>query len=243
MQYLSTDLDKINKDNNWPKVLIISDASGHGNPKSFRAKVDLVSFFSGAQDISFELLHREIYALLTGHPDYLQWLKQELPQVEQLPDLLQWLNSKQELLKVEQFHTVPYRNLIEGKPKGNLITIAIPATSEVMATVIGTQCKYTEAGKPDSVVTAVEIQAEVRDYPTLYELDPEQVRKAFWLGKVLGKTYYKAIMAAIAKSRGLDSSFLFSFIQPHLECPSSDIELPLDTSRQLEKITSQQVLG
>src|SRR5207247_3865152 len=63
LKYLSQ-----NQNERRPKTLIISDASGHGNPEVSQSQVDLVTLLSGTVNISFESLHKEIYALFICRP-------------------------------------------------------------------------------------------------------------------------------------------------------------------------------
>jgi predicted acylesterase/phospholipase RssA len=181
------------RESTWPDVLIISDASGHGDPKSLRPKVDLISLYSGALDISFELLHRLLYRVFTGHGNVLNLLDTNVE---------------------KQLGCVTFEDLLGNSQSSlqskRLISVTIPATAEAMEKFLS---RYSERIGDLEGLSIDKIQARVRKFRTLDELSPAEVRQAFWLGRGLGEIYMPAIEEAIKHQATSCETILKSAIQ------------------------------
>lgn len=164
-----------------PHVVILSDASGYGSPESIGAKADIASLLQRSSDYSYEALHRHLYARYTGRDN-----------------LLEWIRSRP---VAEQTSAVPYAQidsrLREGTPSA-LVTVAVPMTASVMQDILGRYPSCRGQGDEDGRV----IQRRVSALSTLYELDPKEVRDAFWLGYALATIYHPAIVCAGAIATG-----------------------------------------
>jgi Patatin-like phospholipase len=162
-----------------PNLLIISDASGYTGPGSFTP--DAVGLLSRSSAFTYEALHRQLYARYAGVLDLLDM-------VTRLPVR-------------EQVGMVTYRSIDErlgtGAPE-RLATVVLPVTSEAMRFVLA---RYPEC-RNDRGEDAWTVHGRVSVLRTLYELGPEEVKDAFWLGYVVGRVYRPAVECAHALAVG-----------------------------------------
>ena len=164
-----------------PHVMILSDASGYGSPQSIDAKADIASLLQRSTDYSYEALHRHLYARSTGRDN-----------------LLEWIRSRQ---VAEQTSVVPYAQIdsrLHGGDPSALVTVAIPMTASVMQDIL---VRYPSCRGEDGEDGRA-IQRRVSALSTLYELEPKEVRDAFWLGYALATIYRPAIVCAGAIATG-----------------------------------------
>lgn len=185
-----------------PRLLIISDGSGHGSPSQLEPKNDLFTLAALTLDFSYELLHRQLYALYTGHPDPLRWVAS---------------TAVEDQVGVVKYSQIDDR-LAEGSPE-DLFTVAIPMTAIAMEAVLKrySKCNF-EVG-----LTGTEIHKHVRELVTLRELEPHEANEAFWLGYALGKIYYPAMRCAQLRIKGetCDEKAIAKTVKPNLPfCPT-----------------------
>jgi hypothetical protein len=158
-----------------PQVRRVSDASGYGGPASFQPKSDAVSILSRSSGFTYEALHRQLYARYAGVPDLFETVIRRPVR--------------------EQVGVVTYRSIDErlgtGAPE-RLATVMLPVTSEAMQYVLG---RYPEC-RNDRGEDALTVHERVSVLSTLYELGPEEVKDAFWLGYVVGRIYRPAVECA-----------------------------------------------
>lgn len=161
-----------------PHVLVISDASRYAGRANFRSKLELLSLLSRGEEISWDALHRHIYARYTRDPNYLETVADKAVAL--------------------QVTSVAYEDILDRRVAGlpnYLLTVIVPVTAEATAVLMKqsyAQCAF------DQNTSGAEVQTQVAGYPTLGELNREQVIKAFWLGYALGEIYRAAIDCARA---------------------------------------------
>ena len=165
-----------------PHILIISDASGYGTPGALAPRVDIVTLLSQSQRVAYEVFHRDLYVRYTG-------MRQPLTVIAEQP-----VGSLAGL--------VPYVGIdpeLRGAPE-QLVSVPIPITALAMETVLSRYpgCVFTDGAKQ----SAAAIQRAVRNFSTLAELGPLEVRQAFWLGYVIGTAYAPAIECARIRAAG-----------------------------------------
>ncbi len=183
-----------------PTILIVSDASGYasavpGDRLVINPPADEV--LQRANDIQFDALHRFLYAAITGEEDLLS-------NVAQRPA---W----------RQFHVVDYPKSLEPAgapmPIGNhwdmmtpqgpktitvapqkLLTVVIAATAAATGKMLSGK-DFSQCAGPRKQ-SAAAVQERVSGFSTLYELGPDEVQDAFWLGYSLGQIYGQSIECA-----------------------------------------------
>ena len=164
-----------------PHVLIVSDASGYGSPTSIDVKADVATLLERGTSYSYEALHRHLYARYTGHDNLFESMRSQPV--------------------AEQVGVVPYTQVdsrLRGGTPEQLVSVAIPMTAAVMSEVLA---RY-PACRGENGEDAGVIQKRVSALSTLYELDPREVRDAFWLGYAMASIYRPAIACAAARAAG-----------------------------------------
>jgi len=196
-----------------PHVLIVSDASGYGSPAGIDAKADAATLLERGSNNSFEALHRHLYARYTGHDNLFEWIRsQPVP---------------------GQVGVVPYTQVdsrLQGGTPETLVSVAIPMTASVMQQILS---RYPGC-RGESGEDAGAIQRRVSALSTLHELNPREVRGAFWLGHALAAIYRPAIACAAAKAAGRTCPLPPGEARgggPEVRCPSLDAVLAGGTSK------------
>jgi predicted acylesterase/phospholipase RssA len=164
-----------------PHLLIVSDASGYGGPATVTPKPDAVTLITRSTAFSYEALHRQLYTRYTG-----------------VPDLFEWVTGRS---VGDHVGTVSYRSIdarLDTGAPDQLVTVAIPVTSEAMQYVLA---RYSRC-RNDRGEDALTVHGRVSVLSTLYELSPDEVRDAFWLGYTIGRIYRPAIECAQATVAG-----------------------------------------
>jgi hypothetical protein len=132
-----------------PDVLIISDASQYSVGVEFKRKVELVRLLARSQNLSYEALHRQLYARYTGRTDFWNWSRREPPHA--------------------QVSTVRYGaidvGLAQGAPE-HLVTVVVPLTSPSPSPSLAALAGCELA--PGQSIAAV--QKQVSAFDTLNEL-------------------------------------------------------------------------
>lgn len=195
-----------------PHLLIISDASRRGAAQEFPNKLGIVDAVERAQGISYDALHRHLYARLSGRADFFwDWVKRTgVP---------------------EQISSVPWAQidgrLGDGQPD-RLLTVVIPITAPETQGLLAAYVGCQPDGRP-----VAKLQAEVAEYDTLKEPPPERVEHAFALGYALGTIYWQAINCARERvARGVGRCGVPLPDPAALVCPTfNDLLKPAAASR------------
>jgi len=158
-----------------PDLLIISDGSQYSTGVGFKRKVELVRLLARTESLSYEALHRELYARYTGRADFWNWSRTEAPYA--------------------QVSSVPYGAVdarLATNARDALLTVVVPLTAPTSPPALApfSICEL----KPGQSIAAV--QQQVSSFDTLNELDPEEAEAAYWLGFNLGRLYSGAIECA-----------------------------------------------
>lgn len=177
-----------------PHLLIVSDASQYGAGAAFKRKAELVRLLARSESLSYQALHRQLYARYTGRSDFWTW-------------------SRTEPISA-QLSAVPYVNIDSGFTQASpsrLLTVAVPITTSSPPHLASTlpACDY-EQGVPLN-----EVQRQVSAFDTLTELESEEAARAYWLGYNLGRMYASAIECARQQiATGLSTCALPSTMVP-----------------------------
>jgi predicted acylesterase/phospholipase RssA len=177
-----------------PHILVISDVSGYAgtgermviNPAADEALLR-------ASDIQFDMLHRLLYRELTGKDDlssqiadaevWRQYYPVDFP-ARLVPE------SPKPGTRIKVATENGFGEVTVAPPK--LATVVIPSTAEGIRKLLE---KYPSCVGPNGE-PAADVQTRVSALSTLYELNPAQVREAYWLGYALGQLYGQAIECA-----------------------------------------------
>jgi hypothetical protein len=161
--------------NAQPHLLIISDASQYGGGAAFKRKAELVRLLARSENLSYQALHRQLYARYTGRSDFWTW-------------------SRTEPISA-QLSAVPYVNIdstFTQPSPSRLVTVAVPLTTASPPHLTSTlpACEYQPG------VTLDAVQRQVSAFDTLTELERDEAERAYWLGYNLGRMYASAIECA-----------------------------------------------
>jgi Patatin-like phospholipase len=183
-----------------PHLLLISDASKPGQKREYSGGIGIVNLFQRVEDISFEGLHGYLYGALTNVADFRYWIKTQ-PMEEQVSSV-PWTQLDPEVVGQEPLH---------------LMSVVLPMTAPEIHTQLRRFKTCTFYGEDIE-----RVQHQVSTYPTLDELDPGQVEKAFWLGYSMGQLYWPAIKCARmrAKDGSADCSPQLSATAHGSQCPT-----------------------
>lgn len=161
--------------NAHPHLLIVSDASQYGAGATFKRKAELVRLLARSESLSYQALHRQLYARYTGRSDFWTWSR-----TEPIP---------------AQVSAVPYVNIdstFTQLSPSRLVTVAVPLTTASPPHLTWTipACNYQPG------VTLDAVQRQVSAFDTLTELERDEAERAYWLGYNLGRMYASAIECA-----------------------------------------------
>ena len=135
-----------------------------------------------SQRVAYEVFHRDLYVRYTGMRQPLAVIAEQ--PVASLAGLVPYVGIDPELT---------------GTPE-HLVSVPIPITALAMESVLARYpgCVFTDGPKQ----SAAAIQRTVRNFSTLAELGPLEVRQAFWLGYTIGTLYAPAIDCARIRAAG-----------------------------------------
>jgi hypothetical protein len=184
-----------------PRILIVSDASGYAGPADAMvinpAADDMLL---RASDIQFDTLHRLIYEELTGIDDLpqaiatrdagRQYYTAAYPR-RFMPQHVPEIGSRQPVRGSQGL------KIITVVPE-KLVVVVVPITAQATGKLLD---KYPGcAGRNGEKASS--IQARVRRFSTLNELESSDATDAFWLGHSLGQIYTHAIECARQELEG-----------------------------------------